>query len=329
MNILINSFVTIIFAIVILAKQTFFIVNEEKQALVFQFGRIIKDPITDAGLYFKIPFIQKVQYLEKRVLNWDGKPEIFPTKEKKNIIVDTTARWKISDALKFRNSLQDLNNAVVKIENIIDKATKDIISGNNLVETVRNTNSILDKIKTQKKLKADNKLLAIEDLDEIEEEVTGDIPVVKKGREKLSQEIYSSAAERLKRFGIELIDIQIRRIAYTESVEKKVYERMISERNRIAQKIKSIGKGEQAKIEGKIEQELKEISSTAYKQIQEIKGTAEAEATKIYADTMSKDIEFYKFKRTLEMYKDGLKPESKIILSADSEFMKLLKNGIK
>lgn len=306
----------------VLLGQGLYIVPEGQQALLFQFGKIIGEAKQEAGLYTKIPFIQKVKFLEQRILNWDGLPETIPTGDKKFIKVDTTARWKIQEPILFVNKLYDFNRAQSKIKNIIDSATRDVISSNNLVEAVRNTNAILEKKEASLKKKND-----INTIDLSEEEISGEIRSVEIGREQLSQMIVDIAKPQLQDFGINLIDVQLRRIAYEESVEEKVYDRMISERKRIAEKIISFGKGEQAKIRGKIAKDLQQIRSEAYKQVQEIKGDAEASAISIYADAIKGHEDFYEFIRTLEIYESSVRPDTKLILSSDSKIMSLLTQG--
>lgn len=298
---------------------------EGRQALITQFGRIIGTPITKAGLHFKVPFIQDVRLFDKRILEWDGDSNQVPTKDKKFIWVDTTARWRIVDAVKFAQTVRTEDAAKTRLDSILDGATRDIISKHNLVEAVRNTNTLLDQAKKRKELVEDqaNDQSLTEKI-EMEEEITGELESITVGREKLSGMIHERAKNNLVELGIELIDVQLRRIAYEKSVEEKVYERMISERNRIAEKIRSIGKGEQAKIRGKLNRDLKEIESTAYRQSQEIKGRAEAESIAIYAKSLSQDPAFYEFSRTLDAYKKTLKSKGNVVMSTDSDFLKLL-----
>lgn len=301
-----------------------YLITEGRQAIITQFGRPIGTPITEAGLHFKVPLIQKVQYLDKRILSWDGYPNQIPTRDKKYIIVDTTARWRVEDALKFIQTVQNERGAKARLDAILDAITRDTISNHNLVEAVRNTNSILDYIE-EKRIESERKVKTGEILVAEEEEVTGEIEKITIGRENLSSIIAKKAGEELKSFGITIIDVQLRRIAYEGSVEKKVYERMISERKRVAGKIRSIGEGEKAKIQGKTSRDLQRINSEAYRQAQTIKGRAEAESMKIYAQALSQDKKFYEFIRTMDAYKEALKPETKFILSTDSPFLEMLK----
>lgn len=293
---------------------------EWEQAIVTQFGRPIGGTITRSGLHFRVPFIQRVHRFDKRILNWDGTPNQIPTKDKKYIWVDTTARWRIEDPLKFLQTVQNEDGARIRLDAILDSATRDVISNHNLVEAVRNSNAILDKINDKREL-ARKGLLPPD-----EEETIGEIETVSVGREALSARIIEKARRELREdVGIEIIDVQIRRIAYEASVEQKVFERMVSERQRIAQKIRSIGLGEQAKIKGKTSKDLQEIESEAYRQAQDIKGKADGEAIRVYASAMNADPAFYEFVRTLESYKKALPQDTKLILSTDSDFLELLR----
>lgn len=316
-----NSIALIIaLIVVVIVYSASYRVREEHQALIVQFGRIVSKPITEAGLHWKLPFIQDVRFYEKRLLTWDGDPEQIPTKDKKYILVDTTARWRIADAVKYAQIVVNEYGAQNKLNGIIDGITRDTISNHNLVESVRNDNKILEE---RSRVEAEQKKH-----EDVDEEIMGEIEEIQVGREELSQIIIKRAQEELKIFGIELVDVQLRRIAYVESVQEKVYQRMISERLRIAEKIKSIGKGESAKITGKINKDLKTIESDALRESEIIKGKAEAEAIDIYAKQLSKDPSFYEFSRTLEAYKKTLSKRSNLLLSSESKFLQLFRKGI-
>jgi membrane protease subunit HflC len=322
LNVFILSAIT--FLLLIASFSAIYILPEGRQAIITQFGRPIGEPVTDAGLHVKMPFIQNIQFVDKRILSWDGYPNQIPTRDKKYIIVDTTARWRIDDALKFIQTVQNERGAKARLDAILDAITRDTISNHNLVEAVRNTNSILDYIE-EKRVESKRKLDSGEILVAEEEEITGEIEKIKIGRENLSSMIAKKAALELEPFGISIIDVQLRRIAYEQSVERKVYERMISERKRIAEKIRSIGKGEKAKIQGKTSRDLQRINSEAYREAQLIKGKAEAESMKIYAQALSQDRKFYEFIRTMDAYKASLNEDTKFILSTDSPFLEMLK----
>jgi membrane protease subunit HflC len=309
-----NVIIFLAFASVLAIYNSTFILTEGKQAIVTQFGKPIGSPVTQAGLHFKVPFTQDVRLVDKRILSWDGFPNQIPTKDKKYIKVDTTARWQIIDVLKFIQTVQNERGAKARLDTILDGHTRDIISNHNLVEAVRNSNQILDSIEENRKT----------DLN-FTESTSMEIEKIKVGRDKLSQMIVEKADKELKALGIKIIDVQLRRISYEESVEKKVYERMISERQRVAQKIRSIGKGQKAEIEGRLEKDLKEIQSLAYKKSKLIRGKAEAKASAIYAKSLKRAPKFYEFLRSMEAYKKSLKTDSKLILSSDSSFLKYLK----
>ena len=306
--------------IILLLNGTLFIVNEHQQAIITQFGKPIGKPITNAGLHFKLPFFHDVRYVDKRILTWDGDPNQVTTKDKKFIGVDTTARWKIIDALKFIQAVQDEKGARSRLDAVLDSRTREAISSHNLVEAVRNTNNIFQELESRKKNAAKK---------DVEEEVVGEIEKILFGREKISEIIANKATAELRNLGIKLVDVQLRRISYEKSVEQKVYERMISERKRIAEKIRSIGQGEKAKIEGRLSQDLQLIESQAYRKSQEIKGEAEGKSIHIYAKALRKDPDFYEFTRTMDAYraafhrKEGIKP--KFILSSNSKFLKYFK----
>ena len=304
----------VVFIIAVAAYQCFFVLPEGRQAIITQFGRPVGEAKTNAGVHFKLPVIQKVILLDKRILVWDGDPEQIPTKDKKFISVDTTARWRILDPLKFIMAVESERGARNRLDTILDGVTRDTISKYNLVEAVRNTNDILAvKEKSQENQEEDG--LG-------EEEIFGELESIEQGRENISREIVSQADQELRNLGIELIDVQLRRIAYESSVEKKVFSRMISERNRIAEKIRSIGKGEQAKIRGKISKTLQDIEAKAYKESQIIRGKADAKAAAIYAKSLNQAPAFYEFVRKMEAYESTMVNKAEMILSTDSEFLK-------
>ena len=287
-------------------------VDETEQVVITQFGRIVGEPKTDPGLKFKIPFIQKANYFNKNLLEWDGDPGQIPTLDKTFIWVDTFARWKIVDPVKFFQTVNNRFNAIGKLNDIIDPAVRNFITSNQLIEAVRKSNRELDTEET-----------GVEDTSR-KTRVYYSISV---GRQEITQGILEQAQPKLTPFGIELVDVKIKRINYVEEVRKSVYGRMIAERNQIAEKFRSEGKGEAQKILGEKERDLQEIESEAFKKAQKIKGGADAEATIIYADAYGKDPEFYSFVQTLEIYREALDKDSSLILSTDSEFLKYLKGN--
>jgi membrane protease subunit HflC len=285
-------------------------VDETEQAVVTQFGRIVGDPKTDPGLKFKIPFIQTANYFNKNLLEWDGDPGQIPTLDKTFIWVDTFARWKIVDPIKFFQTVNNRFNAIGKLNDIIDPAVRNFITSHHLIEAVRSSNRELDieEIGLEQAARRTRVYFQID-----------------VGRQKITQGILEQAQPKLTPFGIELVDVKIKRINYVEEVRKSVYGRMIAERNQIAEKFRSEGKGEAQKIRGEKERDLQEIESEAFKKAQRIKGDADAEATIIYADAYGKDPEFYSFVQTLEIYRETLGENSSLVLSTDSEFLKYLK----
>jgi membrane protease subunit HflC len=297
--------VVVIIGLIVLSG-SLYTINEGWQVVVTQFGEPMGEPITQAGLYFKKPFIQKVNYFEKRLLTWDGSPTQIPTQDKKYIWVDTTARWKIVDALKFLESVGNERTAMARLDDIIDSVTRDQITSHLLYEIVRDSNR--EFVTTE---------LGIQAGEEMSE--------VKLGRDQITRLILEDAAKIAPRYGMELVDVRIKRLNYVEQVRQKVYARMISERKRVAAQYRSEGQGKKAEIEGKREKELKKITSQAYRQAQEIKGKADAEATKIYAQAYSKDPEFYSFSKTLETYGEALDKETTLVLTSETDFFKYLK----
>ena len=305
--------IPIIIIILILIGNTFYIVEEGKQAIITQFGQPIGNPITLSGLHLKIPFIQKITYFEKRILEWDGYPSEIPTKDKRYIWIDTTARWKIVDALKFFKSVANERGAHAILDGIIDAAVRDAVTAQDSFEVVRSSNRLRKLIEKEK----------IGQEDEFINE--GVLATIKMGREKIREEIVKKAKSDLgPRYGIELIDVRIKRVNYIEKVRQNVYERMIAERKRAAEQYRSEGRGIRAEVEGKTEKELKEILSLAYKESQEIKGNADAQAAKIYADAYSKDSEFFSFLKTLETYSATVDKNTTIILTTEGEYFKYL-----
>ena len=266
-------------------------VDETQQVVITQFGKAVGDPVTEPGLHFKVPFLQKATYFPKNLLAWDGDPGQIPTLEKTYIWVDAFARWKIVDALKFYQTVNNLTLAKARLDEIIDPAVRNAVTSYRLIETVRKSNRTLDTT-------------------EIGVEKTGSDEstnyTISTGREKITLEILRNAQPKLAEFGIELVDVKIKRINYVEAVRQSVYNRMIAERKQIAQKFRSEGQGEAKKILGDKERDLKQIKSEAYRKAEEIKGKADAEATRIFAKAFGADPEFYSFVKTLETYKSTL-----------------------
>jgi len=299
--------VVVILGLIVLASGMY-TVRMTEQVIVTRFGKPIGDPIKEPGLHWKRPFVEKVSTFEKRILEWDGDPNQIPTEDKKYIWVDTYARWRIVDPLKFFQSVRNEMGAHARLDDIIDAATRDAITDHLLIEIVRNSNREMSMAETEL---------------ELAEEVKAPIQY---GREKINRQILERASQMVPQYGIELIDVRIKHINYVQEVRKKVYERMISERTRIAEKYRSEGQGKKAEIEGQMEKELQKITSEAYRTAQEIEGQADAEATIIYAESYNKDPEFYSFINTLETYRETLDEDSWLILTTDNDYLKYLKS---
>lgn len=312
-------------ALGLLASGVFFVVGETQQVVITQLGRPIGKPIMDAGLHYKIPFIQQANYFEERILKWDGSPNQIPTKDKKYIWVDTTARWRIKQPLLFMKRVGTVQTALSRLDGVIDAVVRDHVSNNMLVELVRSEGWEESR---KKLLEASLKRASEQDSGAEQSAYRGiDDSVLIKGREKITREMLVDAARLVPQFGIELLDIRIKRINYVESVQQKVFSRMISERKRIAAQYRSEGEGERAAILGQMNRELAKISSEAFKTSQKIRGKADAETTRIYADAFGKDPEFFQFYRTLEYYKTFSNSRSTFVLSSDAEAFKYLKKS--
>lgn len=306
--------VVILVIFLVLSGNPFFVLDEGQQAVITQFGKPISTPIVDAGLHYKIPFIQKVNYFEKRILEWDGYPNQIPTKDKKYISVESTARWRINDPLLFLQSVYNETGAHARLDDIIDAAVRDIVTAHNLIEIVRTSNQLTIELRANQK--NENEF--------IEEGALEEITV---GRDILRTKIIERAREITPQYGIELIDVQITRVNYIEDVRRKVYERMIAERKKAAEEYRSQGRGIRAEIQGRTEKELKRIISEAYRKSQEIKGKADAFATKIFAQAYNQDPDFFSFLKTLSTYEKTIDENTTVILTTKGEYFKYLKES--
>lgn len=286
-----------------------YVIDETEQVVITQFGKAIGKPNINPGLYFKIPIVQQANFFPKNLLEWDGDAGQVPTLDKTFIYVDAFARWKIVDPLKFFETVSNVVGALARLDDIIDPAVRNFITSYPLIETVRNTNRELDTFEVGVGHTQDERTL-------------GEITM---GRGKITQGILQQAQPKLKDFGIELVDVQIKRLNYVEQVRTSVYARMIAERKQIAQKFRSEGEGEARIIEGNQEKEMKRITSEAYKTAQETMGKADAESTMIYAKAYDKDPGFYSFTKSLDVYESTMDKESSLLLSTDSDFLKFFK----
>ncbi|MEE9166341.1 MAG: protease modulator HflC [Candidatus Neomarinimicrobiota bacterium] len=283
-----------------------FVVNEIEQVIVTQFGEPKGDAITTPGLKMKIPFIQKANYFDKRFLEWDGDPNQVPTRDKRFVYVDTYARWRITDPLKYFQRLRTEIGAQSRLDDILDGETRNVVANHDLIEVVRSSNREFERS------------------EELGEQEPSRREIIESGRSKLALEVLESAQSRTSDLGLEILDFRFKRINYVEQVRQEVYSRMISERNRIAEQFRSEGAGESARINGRRERELKEITSEAYRQAQEIKGRADAEAADIYAAVYSRDPEFYRFLKTMEIFRETLDDKTILVLTTDGDFLRYL-----
>lgn len=300
----------ILVAIVLIAVySSAYVVDETEQVVLTQFGRAVGEAKTAPGLYFKIPGIQQANYFPKNLQAWDGDPGQIPTLDKTFIMVDSFARWKIVDPLKFFQTVNNMTGAMGRLDDIIDSSVRNFVTSYPLIETVRMTNRELD--------------IAEEGVEIVKD--TSPLGEVKFGRSNITKGVLEQAAPKLREFGIELVDVKFKLLNYVEEVQKTVFARMIAERKQIAEKFRSEGKGEARKIEGEMERDLKEITSEAYRRAQEIKGKGDAEATLIYAQALGKDPEFYSFLQTLNIYKETMDKSTSLVLSTDSELLRFFK----
>ena len=304
-----KGIIALIIIIIFIFFGALYVVDETEQVIITRFGEAIGKPKITPGLYFKLPIIDTTNYFPKNLLEWDGDPGQIPTLDKTFIWVDTFARWKIVDPLKFFETVNNVVAGLGRLDDIIDPAVRNFITSYPLIETVRMTNRELD--------------IREAGVDEVRE--LSPLGEVKTGRAQITKGIMEQAQPKLAKFGIELVDVKIKRLNYVEEVQRSVYARMIAERKQIAEKFRSEGQGEARKIEGDKERELKRITSEAYRTAQEIKGKADAEATKIYAQAYGADPDFYSFVKTLEIYMETLDKDSTLVLSTDSEFFKYMK----
>ena len=302
--------------VLLCAAGSYYTVDQTEQVIVTQFGRPVGQPVTEPGLHFKMPFVQTVQRLDKRFLEWDGAPVGIPTKDKTYIHVDTFARWRIKDPLQFYLRLHDERSAQSRLEDILGSETRNAVARHDLIEIVR-TDKAREPMRDES-LKAGPTGSGS----------LGTMPPIKFGRVIIEQDIKTAAAVKLADFGIELLDVRIKRVNYNPDVLARIYQRMISERGQIAQRFRSEGEGEAASIAGKRERDLNEIQSKAYREVQRIRGEADAKASEIYARAYSgspQAAEFYAFLKSMETYRLIFSHDSTLVLSTDSDLFKLIK----
>lgn len=303
----------LLLAIGIVASASLYTIDAAEQVIVVQFGAPVGEPITQPGLHFRIPFVQEVRRFDKRLLSWDGDPNQVPTIEEQFISVDTTARWRIADPLKFLQSVQNEAGAKNRLSDILDSVVRDKIASSPLVDIVRSKDWRVTQEDLQRAMAG-----------EADEEVL--LQEVEAGRGEIVRDILETAQRQMPQYGIELVDIRIKRINYVESVQQQVFERMIAERQRIAEQFRSEGTGRASEIEGETERLLAEIESEAQKNAEIIRGEADAEATRIYNEAFGSEQEFYTFFRTLESYSKSLGRGVTMIMSGDSDYFQFLKS---
>ena len=297
------------------AVSAIYTVNEVEQMIITQFGKPVGEPITTAGLKLKLPFIQELNPIDKRVLEWDGNPSDMPTKDKLYISVDLFARWRITDPLQYFLRLRDERSAQSRLDDILGSETRNAVAKHELIEIIRTTKDrkpLRDALLTEAERRLD----------------MGTLVPIKKGRKLVEQEIFMAAAKKVRVFGIELLDIRFKRINYNESVRPKIYDRMISERRQIAERFLSEGNGEAARIRGNRVRDLNKIQSEAYRAVEEIRGVADAKATEIYSAAYNQNkqsVEFYEFTRTMQSYKSIISENTTLVLSTGSDMFKFLK----
>jgi len=309
------AILAVFFIATFVAMSSIYTVSEVEQAIITQFGKPVGAPVTSAGLKLKLPFIQEVNLIDKRVLEWDGNPSDMPTKDKLYVSVDLFARWRIVDPLQYFLRLRDERSAQSRLDDVLGSETRNAVAKHELIEIVRTTK---DRVPLRDTVLND----AGRQLD------VGSLVPVQKGRKVVEQEIFAEAAEKVRVFGIELLDIRFKRINYNESVRPKIYERMISERRQIAERFLSEGNGEAARIRGNRVRDLNKIQSEAYRQVEQIRGLADAKATEIYAKAYNQSREavaFYEFTRTMQSYKSIIGENTTLVLSTGSDLFKFLK----
>jgi modulator of FtsH protease HflC len=292
-----------------LAQASMYTVAENEQVLVTQFGRIVSEAVTEPGLHWKVPFSQEVHSFDKRWLEWDGAPNQIPTRDKKYIWIDVFARWRISDPVKFYKRLRDEQSAQSRLDDIIDGEVRNVIANHDLIDIVRSSSRAFERG---------------DESDEGQGDAAVFTPTL--GREQISGIVLQKSSLVMPDYGLELADIKIRRVNYVESVQQKVFERMVSERKRIAERYRSEGGGKRAEIEGKVERELLRVRSEAYKKAEEIRGKADAEAAGIYAEAYNRDAELYEFLKTLEAYKGIINENTDVVLSTSAPLLRFLRS---
>jgi membrane protease subunit HflC len=296
--------------VLIVADSTLYTVAENEQVLITEFGKIMGSAVNTPGLHWKVPLVQDVHTFDKRWLEWEGAPNQIPTRDKKYIWIDTFARWRIADPTRFFKRLQDERSAQSRLDDIIDGELRNVIANNDLIDMVRSSSRTFERG---------------DEADDTQTDQGAFMPTI--GRERLARIVLEKASKVMPDYGIELEDVKLKHVSYVDSVQQKVFERMVSERKRIAERYRSEGQGKRAEIEGKVEREQLRIRSEAYQKAEEIRGRADAEASAIYAEAYNRDPELYAFLKTLEAYKAVVNDHTDIVLSTDAPLLKYLRGG--
>jgi membrane protease subunit HflC len=304
-----QPFVVVVLLIgLFLIGSSVYTVSEVNQAIITQFGEPVGEPVIEPGLHFKLPFIQRANMFEKRFLEWDGFPNQVPTRDRRFIWVDTYARWRITNPLLFFQRLRDERGAQSRLDDILDGETRNAVARHDLIEIVRSTNR--EPVNTSTTGNEEAEVL----------------DAIATGRQQITEEILEAAGSAVAELGIELLDLQFKRINYIADVQQDVFARMIAERQRIAEEFRSEGRGESARIQGERERDLAQIQSAAFRTAEEIRGTADAEATRVYAEAYGSDAGFYAFTKSLETYERTMDPDTFFILGTNSELLRFLEN---
>jgi modulator of FtsH protease HflC len=303
--------IAVLLLVVMLVFGSLYSVYEWEQVVITRFGEPVGDPVTEPGLHAKVPFVDTINRFDKRWLAWDGDPNQIPTADKKFIQVDTFARWRIKDPLTFFRAVTDERGGQSRLDDIIDGKTRDAIASYDLIEVVRASG---------REFAASEELLSLDLIDRAVIEITT-------GRERIGAQVLAASAAISPQFGVELVDVRFKRINYVEQVQRSVFQRMISERNRIAERSRSEGRGRSAEVRGRKERDLQRIGSAAYRESEEIKGKADAAGAAIYARAYGRDADFYRFWKSLETFRKTLDPNTTLVLSTDSEWLRYLENA--
>ncbi len=305
-----NQLISIVLGLVVLVLlgSSLYTVSELNQVIITRFGEPIGDPVTEPGLKIKWPFIDTANFFEKRFLEWDGSPNQVPTRDRRFIFVDTYARWRITDPLLFFQRVRNELGAQARLDDILDGETRNAVARHDLIEIVRTSNR-----------EPVNTTIGNQEEPEVLEQITT-------GREQITQEILTAASVAVSEYGIELLDLKFKRINYVPEVQQDVFARMIAERNRVAEEFRSEGQGESARIMGERERDLARIQSEAFRTSEELRGTADAEATAIYAAAYGRDASFYAFTKSLETYEKTMDPNTVLILGTDNDLMRFFEN---